>query len=61
MLSKMQRYSTLGVQRWLSSACRPPMWRALLHEPASFLRHYVLKAWHAGRLGRIRHSRSELS
>ncbi len=43
MLSKMQRYSTLGVQRLAQRRVPPSMWRALLHGTASFLRHYVLK------------------
>jgi glycosyltransferase involved in cell wall biosynthesis len=43
MLYKMQRYSTLGVQRLARRGVRPSMWRALLHASASFLRHYVLK------------------
>jgi hypothetical protein len=43
MLHKMQRYSTLGVQRLAASGIRPSMWRALLHGAASFLRHYVFK------------------
>lgn len=43
MLYKMQRYSTLGVQRLEQRGVRPSMWRALLHATASFLRHYVIK------------------
>ncbi|HWY73684.1 MAG TPA: glycosyltransferase family 2 protein [Burkholderiaceae bacterium] len=43
MLHKMQRYSTLGVQRLTLRGGRPSMWRALLHGSAAFLRHYVLK------------------
>jgi len=43
MLYKMQRYSTLGVQRLARRGVRPSMWNALLHAAASFLRHYVFK------------------
>jgi glycosyl transferase family 2 len=43
MLHKMQRYSTLGVQRLGQRGVRPSMWRALLHGCASFLRHYVFQ------------------
>jgi glycosyltransferase involved in cell wall biosynthesis len=43
MLYKMQRYSTLGVQRLEQRGVRPSMWRALMHAAASFLRHYVIK------------------
>jgi glycosyltransferase involved in cell wall biosynthesis len=43
MLYKMQRYSTLGVQRLAQRGVRPSMWNALLHAAASFLRHYVFK------------------
>ncbi len=43
MLHKMQRYSTLGVERLTQRGVRPSMWNALLHAAASFLRHYVLK------------------
>jgi len=43
MLYKMQRYSTLGVERLESRGVKPSMWRALLHAAASFLRHYILK------------------
>ena len=43
MLHKMQRYSTLGVERLQLRAVKPSLWRALLHAVASFLRHYVLK------------------
>ena len=43
MLFKMQRYSTLGVERLEQRAVAPSMWAALLHASASFLRHYVFK------------------
>jgi glycosyltransferase involved in cell wall biosynthesis len=43
MLYKMQRYSTLGVERLRLRAVKPSMGRALLHATASFLRHYVVK------------------
>jgi len=43
MLHKMQRYSTLGVQRLQRRGVRASMWRALLHAVAAFLRHYLLR------------------
>ncbi len=43
MLHKMQRYSTLGVERLEQRRVKPSMWRALLHGSASFLRHYVVQ------------------
>jgi len=60
MLSKMQRYSTLGVQRLAQQRVPPSMWRALLHGTASFPAPLCAQAWHAGRLGRIRHRVREL-
>jgi len=43
MLHKMQRYSTLGVERLNQQGVTPSMWRALLHGSAAFFRHYVLR------------------
>jgi glycosyltransferase involved in cell wall biosynthesis len=43
MIHKMQRYSTLGVERLTLRGAPPSMWRALLHGSAAFFRHYVLK------------------
>lgn len=44
VLHKMQRYSTLGVERLASRGKRPSMAAALAHGAAAFLRHYVLRA-----------------
>jgi len=43
MLHKMQRYSTLGVDRLEQRGTRPSMIGALLHGIGAFLRHYVVK------------------
>jgi glycosyltransferase involved in cell wall biosynthesis len=43
MLYKMQRYSTLGVERLEQRGVKSSMATALLHATASFLRHYVVK------------------
>ncbi len=43
IIHKMQRYSTLGVQRLQANGVAPSLPRALLHGAAAFLRHYVLK------------------
>lgn len=44
VLHKMQRYSTLGVERLQQRRKRPSMAAALLHGTAAFLRHYVARA-----------------
>jgi glycosyltransferase involved in cell wall biosynthesis len=44
VLHKMQRYSTLGMQRLDSRGKAPSMAAALAHGLAAFLRHYVLRA-----------------
>jgi len=43
MIHKMQRYSTLGVQRLKANGVAPSLPGALLHGAAAFMRHYVLK------------------
>ncbi len=43
LIHKMQRYSTLGVERLERRGQAPSMWAALVHGIASFLRHYVVK------------------
>jgi glycosyltransferase involved in cell wall biosynthesis len=43
-LSKMQRYSTLGVERLQQRGAGASMWGALAHGVAAFLRHYVVRA-----------------
>lgn len=43
LLSKMQRYSTLGVNRLQQQGRKPSMSRALAHGLAAFARHYVLR------------------
>jgi glycosyltransferase involved in cell wall biosynthesis len=43
MLHKMQRYSTLGVERLKAKGVAPSLPGALLHAAASFLRHYLLR------------------
>jgi glycosyltransferase involved in cell wall biosynthesis len=43
MLYKMQRYSTLGVQRLQNNRVSASMVTALLHAAAAFVRHYVVK------------------
>ena len=43
LIHKMQRYSTLGVDRLERRGQAPSMWAALVHGIASFLRHYVIK------------------
>jgi glycosyltransferase involved in cell wall biosynthesis len=44
IVHKMQRYSTLGVQRLEQRGTAPSMASALLHGIAAFARHYVLRA-----------------
>jgi len=44
VLHKMQRYSTLGVERLESKGRSPSMAAALGHGLAAFLRHYVVRA-----------------
>lgn len=44
MIHKMQRYSTLGVERLEKRGKSPSMWTALGHGIAAFLRHYVVRA-----------------
>jgi glycosyltransferase involved in cell wall biosynthesis len=44
VLHKMQRYSTLGVERLEQRRRRPSMAGALAHGLAAFARHYVLRA-----------------
>jgi len=43
MLYKMQRYSTLGVERLEAKGTRPSLAAALIHGLAAFFRHYLLK------------------
>jgi glycosyltransferase involved in cell wall biosynthesis len=43
LILKMQRYSTLGVERLERRGRRPSMWAALVHGIAAFLRHYLVK------------------
>jgi glycosyltransferase involved in cell wall biosynthesis len=43
MIHKMQRYSTLGVERLKENGVSPSLPNAMLHATASFLRHYVLR------------------
>ena len=43
IIAKMQRYSTLGVERLEQRSTPPSMAGALLHGVAAFLRHYVVK------------------
>ncbi len=44
VVHKMQRYSTLGVDRLEQNGRSPSMISALLHGIAAFVRHYVLRA-----------------
>jgi glycosyltransferase involved in cell wall biosynthesis len=44
VLHKMQRYSTLGVERLAGRGQAPSMAAALAHGAAAFFRHYVLRA-----------------
>lgn len=44
VLHKMQRYSTLGVERLEKTGKAPSMAAALAHGLAAFVRHYVLRA-----------------
>ncbi len=44
VLHKMQRYSTLGVERLAQRGRTPSMAAALAHGVAAFLRHYVFRA-----------------
>jgi glycosyltransferase involved in cell wall biosynthesis len=44
VLHKMQRYSTLGVERLRQKGKAPSMAAALAHGLAAFLRHYVFRA-----------------
>jgi glycosyltransferase involved in cell wall biosynthesis len=43
MIHKMQRYSTLGVERLKANGVMPSLAGAMLHATAAFLRHYVLR------------------
>lgn len=43
ILHKMQRYSTLGVERLAQRNTTPSMGKALVHGLAAFLRHYVVR------------------
>ena len=44
IIHKMQRYSTLGVDRLEKRGTPPSMWTAFGHGVAAFLRHYVVRA-----------------
>jgi glycosyltransferase involved in cell wall biosynthesis len=44
ILHKMQRYSTLGVERLAERNTAPSLWSAFAHGAGAFLRHYVLRA-----------------
>jgi glycosyltransferase involved in cell wall biosynthesis len=44
VLHKMQRYSTLGVERLAERRTKPSMWSAFAHGLGAFLRHYVVRA-----------------
>jgi glycosyltransferase involved in cell wall biosynthesis len=44
IVHKMQRYSTLGVERLTERRTRPSMWSALTHGVAAFVRHYFVRA-----------------
>ena len=44
VLHKMQRYSTLGIERLQQRGKRPSMATALAHGIAAFLRHYIARA-----------------
>lgn len=44
IVHKMQRYSTLGVERLAQRQTPPSMARALAHGLGAFLRHYVVRA-----------------
>lgn len=44
IVHKMQRYSTLGVERLVERRTAPSMWSALAHGIGAFLRHYVVRA-----------------
>jgi hypothetical protein len=43
IVHKMQRYSTLGVERLAQRATPPSMGKALAHGVSAFLRHYVVR------------------
>jgi len=43
IVHKMQRYSTLGVERLTQRGTRPSMGSALAHGLGAFLRHYVIR------------------
>lgn len=44
IVHKMQRYSTLGVERLVERRTAPSMWSALAHGIGAFMRHYVVRA-----------------
>lgn len=44
IVHKMQRYSTLGVERLTERCTKPSMWTAFGHGLGAFLRHYVVRA-----------------
>ena len=44
IVHKMQRYSTLGVERLAERRTKPSMWSAFAHGLGAFLRHYVVRA-----------------
>lgn len=44
IVHKMQRYSTLGVERLAERRTKPSMWSAFGHGLGAFLRHYVVRA-----------------
>ncbi|HTN48351.1 MAG TPA: hypothetical protein VMK32_02855, partial [Burkholderiaceae bacterium] len=44
IVHKMQRYSTLGVERLAARSTAPSMWSALAHGIGAFMRHYVVRA-----------------
>jgi glycosyltransferase involved in cell wall biosynthesis len=44
IVHKMQRYSTLGVERLTERHTAPSMWSALAHGVGAFMRHYVVRA-----------------
>jgi glycosyltransferase involved in cell wall biosynthesis len=43
VVHKMQRYSTLGVERLAERRTSPSMWSAFAHGLGAFLRHYVVR------------------
>lgn len=44
VVHKLQRYSTLGVERLTERNTTPSMWSALGHGLGAFMRHYVVRA-----------------